>query len=114
MPKDFRDFQDILTDLDDGRVHEQLTRQLRDVVSSCREAQAAGSLTLTLNVRPDGRQFVVTAKVTPKIPVAKPGLTMFFADDEGALVKADPKQIELRNVTNRAPAPLRTVAEKPE
>lgn len=110
MPTDFRDFQDILTDLDDGHVHEELTHQLREVVRACRTAKRAGSLTLKIDIRPEGeRQFVINASVKPNIPTPKPGITMFFASDEGDLRKEDPKQIPLKHVDQRGGRVLREV-----
>jgi hypothetical protein len=106
----FRDFQDVLTDLDDGHVHEELTARLRDLVTACRDSQQPGKLTLTINVKPDGRQFVVVPKVTAQIPTRKAGITMFFADDAGDLRRDDPRQQQLRDVVNAAAQPLRTLA----
>lgn len=101
MPTDFRDFQDILTDLDEGHVHEELTRVLRDVVVGVRDAQQTGEVTLKLKIVPEGRQFIVNAAVTSKIPTRKPGITMFFADENGELRKDDPKQIPLKHVAEK-------------
>lgn len=101
MTNDIRDFQDILTDLDDGHVHEELTRVLRDVVRGVREANAAGSITLKISLKPEGRQFVVNADVTSKIPTRKPSASVFFATDDGDLRKDDPKQVPLRNVDTK-------------
>jgi hypothetical protein len=113
MNRDFRDFQDILTDLDDGQVHERLTSKLRDVVAGCREAQLSGSLTLKITITPEGRQFIVNPKITTSIPTPKTGITMFFADERGDLRKEDPKQVSLKHV-NQKPTELRTVAPKGE
>lgn len=112
MPTEFRDFQDILTDLDEGRVHEELTHQLREVVRAVRKSNRAGKLTLTIDLRMEGRQFVVNANVKPTIPTPKPGFTMFFADDEGDLRQEDPKQVPLKHIGDRPAAPLRTVDNK--
>jgi hypothetical protein len=110
MATDFRDFQDILTDLDDGNLHRELTAKLREVVRGVVAAKQPGALTIKLNVRMDGeRQIVVNAKVTPTIPAAKPGMTMFFADESGDLRKEDPKQQPLRHLDRATPAPLRTL-----
>lgn len=105
-----REFGEILVDLDDGQVHERLTQKLRDVVQGARDAQLAGKLTLTLTITPEGRQFIITPKITTNIPTPKTGVSMFFADNDGTLTKSDPKQIELRNVTSKPPTKLREVA----
>jgi hypothetical protein len=107
---EFRDFQDILTDLDDGNVHRELTAKLREVVRGVLAAKQPGALTIKLSVRLEGeRQIVVNAKVTPTIPAAKPGMTMFFPDESGDLRKEDPKQQPLRHLDRTTPAALRTL-----
>lgn len=113
MRNEMRDFQDILTDLDDGEVHRRLTEKLRDVVNGARDANLAATLTLKLTVTPDGRQFVVNSKITTSIPTPKTSFTVFFADDQGELRKEDPKQQQLRHVP-KTPTELRTVQPKGE
>lgn len=76
MPTDFRDFQDILTDLNDGETHEELTAKLREVVRAVVASKQPGALTVKLNVRLEGeRQVIITPKITPTIPAMKPGYT---------------------------------------
>ena len=105
---EFRDFQDILTDLDAGSVHNQLTHRLREVVLAVQAATEAGQplcgeLTLKLTVKPEGtRQLIIVPKITAKLPQLKQGITMFFADKKGDLVKEDPKQLPLREAVGRA------------
>jgi hypothetical protein len=109
MANERRDFVDVLTDLDDGHVHEELTAKLHEVVQAVIKSRQAGALTLKISVRLEGeRQLVVNAKVTPTIPAAKPGFTMFFHDEAGGLRKDDPRQIPMRYVAT-PPQPLRTV-----
>jgi hypothetical protein len=107
-PQEFRNFVDIIGDLDDGRVVEEMTHQLREVVRAVRTSQKKGSVTLKIDIELDGRQFVVNASVKPTIPTPAAGMTIFFANDDGELRKDDPKQIPLKNL-DRKPEPLRTV-----
>lgn len=112
MPNEFRDFIEIIADLDDGRVVEEMTRQLREVVRAARSSQKKGSLVLKIDIEPDGRQFIVNAQVKPTIPTPTPGMTMFFANDDGDLRKDDPKQVPLKHVGAK-PEALRTVGGEP-
>jgi hypothetical protein len=109
MTAEMRDFVDVLTDLDDGHVHEELTAKLHEVVRAVIASKQAGALTLKISVRLEGeRQLVVNAKVTPMVPAAKQGFTMFFTDENGGLRKDDPRQLPIRYVAT-TPQPLRTV-----
>jgi hypothetical protein len=95
-----RDFQDILTDLDNGRVHEQLSEIWPRVVKAVRENNAPGSITLTLTAKLDrGAMAVVASKITTKMPHPSAASTLFYSDEEGNLSKNDPKQLPLKNVT---------------
>ena len=112
-----REFIDILTDLDDGNVNIQLTKLLPEVVRAVMETQKSGSLTLTLNVKPEKRMAVVKADIKTKIPAPANEATIFFTTEEGDLRRDDPRQQVLRNVL-ATPAPERAykavpAAEKP-
>lgn len=105
MPKT-RDFQDVLTDLDDGRVHEQLTKIWPEVVRAVRETNKPGSLTLTLHAKVErGTMVVVVPKVTTKLPAPGVSPTLFYTDEEGNVHRNDPKQLPLKNVTALKPHP---------
>lgn len=110
-PQEFRSFVDIISDLDDGQVAEEMTRQLREVVRAARSAQKKASVTLKIDVEPDGKQFIVNASVKPTIPTPTPGRTMFFANDDGDLRKDNPNQLPLKNVGDKPATPLRTVGD---
>jgi hypothetical protein len=104
-----RDFQDVLTDLDEGRVHEQLTALWPAVVKAVRETNKVGSLTLTLTAKLErGTMVVVVPTVATKMPAPATGPTLFYTDEEGNLTRDDPKQIPLKVV---APTPIRTPKE---
>lgn len=99
MPK-ATDFQDLLTDIDDGKLHTQLTELWPRVVKAVRETNKPGSLTITLNAKLDrGTMVVVTPKVSTKMPAPATGASIFYSDEEGNLSKHDPKQLPLKNVT---------------
>jgi hypothetical protein len=93
-------FQDILTDLDDGKLHEQLTELWPQVVKAVRETNKPGALTVTLHAKLDrGQMVIVNPKVVTKMPAPATGPTIFYSDEEGNTTRNDPKQQVLRNVT---------------
>lgn len=95
-----RSFQDVLTDLDDGRLHDQLTALLPKVVKAVKDANKSGSLTLTLHITPDaGSTVIMNAKVSTKLPAPGSSPTLFFSDEKGNPHKNDPTQLPLRAVT---------------
>ena len=95
-----RDFQDVLTDIDDGRLHDQLTELWPKVVKAVRETNKPGSLTLTLTAKLDrGVMCVVAPKVSTKMPAPAVSPSIFYSDEEGNVTKHDPKQLPLKNVT---------------
>jgi hypothetical protein len=104
-----RDFQDILTDLDEGRVHSHLTEHLRRVVSAVMETGKVGALTLKVNVRRENRMAVVAAAITTKIPQPPTESTVFFTTVDGDLRREDPLQPVLKNLEVRPPTPLRSI-----
>lgn len=117
MAKKERDFYDVVADLDDGAVHFQLTRELRELVKAACDTQKAGSMVLKLKVKPDGRTVIITADVRSTPPKPATGSTFFFPDEVGDLRREDPKQPTLRNLDTKPPTPLKSVnhdAPKPE
>ena len=94
-----RTFQDILTDLDEGRVHEQLTEMLEEVTAATIATNLVGELTLKLSVKREGNAAVVVARTSAKVPRAKANPTMFFTTRDGVLTRQHPSQMEMEQVT---------------
>jgi hypothetical protein len=113
MARDERDFYDVIVDLDDGKVHHQLTLELRRLVKACCDTQKAGTLTLKIKAKPDGRTVVITSDVRSTPPQPATGSTFFFPDEVGDLRREDPKQPPLRNLDVKPPTPLKTVKSEP-
>lgn len=85
-----------ITDLNDGATVSDLDRQLREVVMRARETGKPGSITLTLTIEPRGADSViVVAKVTEKMPKQEEPKSIFFVNEDGALVRDHPKQTTL-------------------
>ena len=91
-------FTDVLRDIRKGRAVDEATRKLAAVVQAVAETGKAGSLTLTLTVKPqkdDSGQVVIATSVSHKTP--EPGLpdAIFFVDSAGGLHRDDPNQREM-------------------
>jgi hypothetical protein len=93
-----RPFADVLTELDKGRVHTELSAQLQDLIARVVETGKGGTLTLTIGVKPmpkaDGL-VIVTNKVTTKQPEADRADSIYFVDGENNLTRNDPRQQSL-------------------
>jgi hypothetical protein len=91
-----RPFADVLRELAGGKVYEDLTTQLGEVVTAVMETGKAGEVSVKLSIKSNGEGSVrVLADVKQKIPTAVVGETLFFATSSGSLVRNDPRQAEL-------------------
>lgn len=106
-----RDFLDVLTDIDSGEVHRHASEELAAVVAAVKETHKVGTLTLTINVKPEGDMMIVRGEIKSKIPKAATNSSMFYATDDGELRRDDPRQLPLKNVP-KAPERLRVLKEK--
>ena len=100
-----RDFCDVLTDLDDGAVHQQATDELGSLIRAALDTNKGGSMTITLTAKPDRKGMVcVTSKIATRLPAPSTNATMFFTDDVGNVHRNDPRQLPLKAV---APTPIK-------
>ena len=97
-----RPFQDLLREHRGGLTHDELSDALHDLVAAVTDEGKAGSLTVTFKVKPMGKGegLEVSADIKCKPPVKTPGVSIFFATPENALVREDPRQknLDLREV----------------
>lgn len=78
-----------------GRTHDELSRQLRDLIRAVSETGKKGTLTFRLTVTPRNEHVVeVSDEVTVKAPTAERGASIFYVDvdDNHALRRSDPRQ----------------------
>lgn len=90
---------DILRDIRKGRPVEEATLALADVVRAVDETGKAGSVTITLTVKPakhGGPEKTLIAEVRAKKPIAEIAPAIFFSDSEGDLHRHDPAQDEMK------------------
>lgn len=102
-----RPFADVVRELAAGKVYEDLTTQLGEVVTAVLETGKVGELSLKLSIKPNGEGSVrVLSDVKQKVPTPVVGETLFFATSSGSLIRNDPRQSELplREVKQEAAA----------
>lgn len=93
-----RPFADFLRDVGKGACHDELSEKLNDLVTAVEETGKAGSITLTLTVKPmekgNVNALLVSDAITVKKPTTPRKASVFFPDG-GNLVRNDPNQPEL-------------------
>ncbi len=88
-------FTDVIGDLESGRVAEDLTAALHEVVMAVQATGRAGKLTLTLSIRPNGDDSVfITPSVKPAAPEPARAVTTFYLT-AGGITRRDPRQGEI-------------------
>jgi hypothetical protein len=93
-----RPFSQFMIEQRRGALHAELSDVLREVVAAVQDHGKAGSLTLTIDVKPGAkgtRTLVVSDSIKTKIPQGERPSALFFADDAGNLHRDDPTQPEL-------------------
>ena len=105
-----RPFMDFLREHRNGVTHDELSDKLQELVAAVIEEGKAGTLTLTVSIKPVGKAdgLEVGADVKVKPPKTAPGVSIFFASPENNLVRQDPRQatMELREVAPSVPRAL--------
>jgi hypothetical protein len=87
---------DIMRDVKKGRLVEEATAALAEVVRSVDELHKAGSVTITLTVKPgDDNEKTIAASLSMKKPSRDIPPAIFFSDEEGDLHRDDPAQREM-------------------
>jgi hypothetical protein len=94
-----RPFADWLREHNGGRTHDELGETLHTLTARVNDTGRKGSITLTISVEPmknaEG-MIVVSDKITTK---------MWFTDDEGNLVRNDPRQLSFDSLREVPPVP---------
>lgn len=98
-------FADVLGAVEGGSLFNQLNDALQDLVVAVTETRKVGEISVTLKISPNGETAVsITGAIKAKVPEPNKGITIFYADGGGNLLRRDPRQPEL---------PLREVTEQP-
>lgn len=102
-----RPFADFLREQSRGTTHDELSEGLRDLVSRVRDTGKKGSLTLTLTVelmKGSDSALIVSDEIKLRLPEHARGTSLFFADNDGNLVRDDPNQLAFEGL-REVPAP---------
>jgi hypothetical protein len=86
---------DILREIRKGRVVESASQDLQEVVRNVLDTGKAGSLTLTISVKPQGKgdnAVILGVKIATGIPKIDQPEGLFFANLDGDLLRDDPTQ----------------------
>jgi hypothetical protein len=87
---------DIMRDVKKGRLVEEATAALAEVVRAVDELGKAGSVSITITVKPgDGNEKTLVATLGVKKPAREIPPAIFFSDADGDLHRSDPAQSEL-------------------
>lgn len=82
-----------------GELSDELNEKLRELVLKCQDTDKAGSITLTLTLKPTkSGALEVIDEVKVKEPKADKGATLMFPTVEGHLQRNDPAQGELDGI----------------
>lgn len=96
-----RSFMATVADLRSGRVQDDLTKQLSDLVTAVETTGKKGELTLTLTVAPAAKNSTmlrIDDKVTLKAPQPDRAPTLMFVDGEHNLSLSDPNSAPKGNL----------------
>jgi len=111
-------FLDALIQLRAGKVVDELSEQLAQIVGAVKRTGKQGTITLQIKVAPatvgEVRQVFVTDSVKVNPPQSVKPSTLFYPSESNQLLRKDPNQreLELRPVEGKQekPEPLREVA----
>lgn len=105
---------DVIGELNNGDFIGDLTDELYALIKAVSETRKAGKLTITMNVKPTGRDTVsVAADFSSKKPEDGRPETTFFIGKDFSLQRKDPKQpdLPLREVPRYDEGQMRVVGD---
>lgn len=114
-PPTVRPFAATLQDLSQGAVMAKLGAELHDLIGAVQATGKAGTLTLTLQVKPVAKHATdalnIAAAVSVKAPKEDAPTTVFFVDAGGNPTRQNPTQpmLPLREVPAADDRPIREV-----
>lgn len=102
-------FYNFLKDFKAGHLDAQLTSKMHELVESVTKFQKAGTLTITIGLKPkDEGEMMTTVKFKMHAPERDTIESIMFVTPENNLIDSNPKQPELFN------APVKQVKEEPK
>lgn len=88
-------FMDLLRNQRRGELLAEASEKLVEVVEAVRDTGKGGSVTITFTIKPDDtarNTFKVSDDVRAKVPQFSRGVSLYFANHQGRLVREDPRQ----------------------
>lgn len=101
-------FSDFLSDLDRGRVADELAEHLLEIVAAVCDTKKSGSLTLKVGIGWDKKAEMlrVSTNVAAKAPQLDRPESLFFVTPGGTPTRKDPRQLELLEDSGPSSAPV--------
>jgi len=90
-----RAFAQLITEIESGLLHDDLSRQAQILAAKVHETGRAGELVLKIGLKPEGEAITVQAEIVVKPPKEKRRKSIFFTDDSGNLRRENPRQPSL-------------------
>ena len=109
---------DVMAELRRGRLHNELTEGLHELIAAALETGRKGQLVLTLTVDPkktdefETPQIEISDQVSVKRPKRSSNPSIFFVSDDGNAVRTDPNQetfASMREVPRDITEPSRSI-----
>lgn len=102
-----RPFAAWLVEQSNGHTHDELGDGLHDLIARVRDTGKKGSITLTVTVAPmkeNERMLILKDQIVLKLPEHERKSSIFYADENGNLVRNDPDQYVFEDL-REVPAP---------
>lgn len=91
-----------ITQHDRGKLNREMSQHLADATAAAIEQGKSATVTLVVTIKPEGDgQVAVTADSKPKLPQPKSGSRMWFTDDDGNLLRDDPRKLTIHDELER-------------
>ncbi len=94
-------FTDYLRELDKGRVIEELSTGMQELISCIMETGKRGSLTLKIDIAPSSKIDTETVAVVASLKITSPEpdrhSTLYYITPENNLSRRDPRQMDLED-----------------
>jgi len=114
-PGEIRNFGTFVADVEDGELHTELTKAVREIVAELHNVamdqggSPKGALSITLGFKLDRGVIEVESAVKTTLPKRRRQRSIFYATADNNLTRRNPRQAELPLRDVNQPAETRTV-----
>lgn len=92
------EFSNVIEELAHGDVNRQASEQLAEVVAAVEATGKKGRIVISVSVTKEGTHCVLDADIKTTKPQVGSPATMFFFGKDGAILRDDPRQLDLRSI----------------